>query len=100
MLDPQRPLAGNWMLKPHFTGLHDEIPRQEAIEDFVVQEIEAARERGLTVTEAIDQIVEGGKTGKKHRTLQTIWGDYRRWRKWLSEQERKAMEALARKSHG
>jgi hypothetical protein len=97
MLDSRLPgnLACNWQLKPHFGRRYDKAQRADEIEDSVVREIDAACERGLTVTAAVEETA--GKIGKSPSSVWDIWNKCQYWRRDPPEQIRKAMEEGARK---
>jgi Flp pilus assembly protein CpaB len=64
------------------------------LEQIIVRKIDAARERGLTVTLAIRELAD--EIGKSDSSLWVIWNNHQRRRKLMEEAMRKLMEEAER----
>jgi hypothetical protein len=97
MLDSRLPgeLACNWRLQPVFCGRHkNKAQHVNELEQIIVRKIDAARERGLTVTLAIRELAD--EIGKSDSSLWVIWNNHQRRRKLMEEAMRKLMEEAER----
>ena len=92
MLDSRLPgeLACNWRLRPVFCGRHkSKAQHVNETDQIIVRKIDAARKRGMSIEDAIQQIADDNKVGKSEGALWLIWKKHQR--------RQRAMEGAARK---
>jgi hypothetical protein len=95
ILDSRLPgeLACNWRLRPVFRGRHkNKAQHVNENDQIIVRKIGAARKRGMSIEDAIRQIVADDKVDKSESALWLIWKKHQR--------RQRAIEGAARKQLG